>query len=134
MAKKNGAVVKQWLYRDQLHPVAELDASGNILSTFVYATGKNVPDYMIQAGGTFQILSDQLGSPRLVVDATSGALQQRMRHDEFGNMLEDTNPGFTPFGFAGGLYDAIRLPCDWAQGIMTRWSAGGSRGSHSLRR
>jgi RHS repeat-associated protein len=25
--------------------------------------------------------------------------------DEFGNVLSDTNPGFQPFGFAGGIYD-----------------------------
>lgn len=25
--------------------------------------------------------------------------------DEWGNVLQDTNPGFQPFGFAGGLYD-----------------------------
>src|SRR5204863_9133550 len=28
-----------------------------------------------------------------------------MDYDEFGNILLDTNPGFQPFGFAGGLYD-----------------------------
>jgi RHS repeat-associated protein len=26
-------------------------------------------------------------------------------HDEFGNVIQDSNPGFQPFGFAGGLYD-----------------------------
>src|SRR5690606_28105820 len=26
-------------------------------------------------------------------------------YDEFGNVALDTNPGFQPFGFAGGLYD-----------------------------
>src|SRR5207302_1808715 len=30
---------------------------------------------------------------------------QRMDYDAFGNVLLDTNPGFQPFGFAGGLYD-----------------------------
>jgi len=30
---------------------------------------------------------------------------QRMDYDEFGNVLFDSNPGFQPFGFAGGLYD-----------------------------
>ncbi|HET8934091.1 MAG TPA: RHS repeat-associated core domain-containing protein [Polyangiales bacterium] len=25
---------------------------------------------------------------------------------EFGVVLNDSNPGFQPFGFAGGLYDA----------------------------
>jgi RHS repeat-associated protein len=28
-----------------------------------------------------------------------------MDYDEFGNVLLDTNPGFQPFGFAGGIYD-----------------------------
>jgi len=41
-----------------------------------------------------------------VVDATTGVIVQRMDYDEFGNVLSDTNPGFQPFGFAGGIYDA----------------------------
>jgi RHS repeat-associated protein len=28
-----------------------------------------------------------------------------MDYDAFGNVLSDSNPGFQPFGFAGGLYD-----------------------------
>jgi RHS repeat-associated protein len=28
-----------------------------------------------------------------------------MDYDEFGNVLQDTNTGFQPFGFQGGLYD-----------------------------
>ncbi|EQD68592.1 YD repeat-containing protein, partial [mine drainage metagenome] len=27
-------------------------------------------------------------------------------YDVWGNVTSDTNPGFQPFGFAGGLYDA----------------------------
>jgi uncharacterized protein RhaS with RHS repeats len=49
--------------------------------------------------------SDQLGSPRLVINASTGVIMQRMDYDEFGVVLMDTNPGFQPFGFAGGLYD-----------------------------
>jgi len=41
----------------------------------------------------------------LVIDTTTGAIVQRMDYDEFGNITADTNPGFQPFGFAGGLYD-----------------------------
>jgi len=29
-----------------------------------------------------------------------------MDYDEFGNVIYDSNPGFQPFGFAGGLYDS----------------------------
>lgn len=46
-----------------------------------------------------------LGSPRLVINASNGAVAQRIDYDEYGNMVLDTNPGFQPFGFAGGLWD-----------------------------
>jgi RHS repeat-associated protein len=36
----------------------------------------------------------------------SAAKRPRGRHDTWGKVLEDTSPGFVPFGFAGGLYDA----------------------------
>ncbi|GAB6044372.1 hypothetical protein JCM17961_50620 [Endothiovibrio diazotrophicus] len=28
-----------------------------------------------------------------------------MEYDEFGRVIEDSNPGFQPFGFAGGVWD-----------------------------
>ena len=73
-------------------------------SRFVYA-GSNVPVTMIKGGVTFCIITDQLGSVRLVVNTATGAIVQRMDYDSFGNVILDTNSGFQPFGFAGGLYD-----------------------------
>ena len=123
--RKNGVIVKKWLYRDQLHPTAELNPDGTIATRFVYASGKNSPDYMIQAGGSYRILSDQLGSPRLVINTSTGAVVQTMRHDEFGNVLQDTNPGLTPFGFAGGLYDSdtglLRFGARDYDPVVGRW-------------
>jgi RHS repeat-associated protein len=40
-----------------------------------------------------------------VINTSDGTVAQRMDYDEFGNVTLDTNPGFQPFGFAGGLYD-----------------------------
>ena len=40
-----------------------------------------------------------------MVNADTGTVAQRMRYDEFGVVLEDSNPGFQPFGYAGGFYD-----------------------------
>src|SRR5580658_4452503 len=110
--KVNGTLVQGWLYQDQLRPVAQLDGSGtNVVARFVYGSKANVPDYMITSGGTYRILSNHLGSPRLVVDANSGNLIETINFDEFGNetdALAGTLPtGYVriPFGFAGGLYD-----------------------------
>lgn len=93
------------MYQDGLRPIAELDGSGTVVSRFVYGSKFNVPDYLIKGGTTYRIIADHLGSPRLIVNAATGAIVQRMDYDEFGNVLLDTNPGFQPFGFAGGLYD-----------------------------
>jgi RHS repeat-associated protein len=46
-----------------------------------------------------------LGSPRLVVNTADGTVIQRLDYDEWGRVLLDTNPGFQPFGYAGGLYN-----------------------------
>jgi RHS repeat-associated protein len=103
--KVNGALTQGFLYRNQLAPVAELDGSGNVVSRFVYGTKINVPEYMVKSGVTYRIITDHLGSVRLVVDMATGTIGQRLDYDEFGQLTQDTNPGFQPFGFAGGIYD-----------------------------
>jgi RHS repeat-associated protein len=94
----NGVLVQGFLYENSLRPVAELDGAGNVVTRFVYGSRVNVPDYLIKGGVTYRLLIDHLGSPRLVI-------VQRMDYDAFGNVTLDTNAGFQPFGFAGGLYD-----------------------------
>ena len=103
--KVNGTLEQGWLYQDQLNPVAELDGSGNVVSRFVYGTKQHVPDFMIKGGVIYRIVSDHLGSVHLVINSATGQVVQQMDYDEFGNVTQDTNPGFQPFGFAGGLYD-----------------------------
>ena len=102
--KVNGVLVQGFLYESAIKPVAELDGSGQLVARFVYAGG-NTPDYLIKNGHTYQIVSDHLGSPRLVVDVNTGAIVQQLAYDEYGKVTLDTNPGFQPFGFAGGIYD-----------------------------
>ncbi|MCL4686323.1 RHS repeat-associated core domain-containing protein [Myxococcota bacterium] len=69
------------------------------------ANASDLTDYMVKGGTTYRILSDQVGSVRLVVNATTGDVAQRIDYDAFGVVTLDTNPGFQPFGFAGGLTD-----------------------------
>jgi len=103
--KVNGTLIQGFLYGDQLNPIAELDSDNNIVSQFIYGTKVNVPDYMVKGGFTYKIITDQLGSPRLIVNADTGEVAQQLDFDEFGLITQDTNPNFQPFGFAGGLVD-----------------------------
>jgi RHS repeat-associated protein len=123
----NGVLTQRFLYEGNLRPIAELDGGGTLVSRFVYATRLNVPDYMVRGGVTYRILTDHLGSPRLVVDVASGIIAQRMDYDSFGKVLTDTNPGFQPFGFAGGLYDThtklVRFGARDYDAETGRWTA-----------
>jgi RHS repeat-associated protein len=97
--------VQGFLYDGAGRIVAELDGQGAVVSRFVYATRGHVPDYLLRAGATYRIFSDTVGSPRLIVDTVTCQVVQQLTYDEFGRVLLDSNPGFQPFGFAGGLYD-----------------------------
>ncbi|MFZ1082850.1 MAG: RHS repeat-associated core domain-containing protein [Candidatus Kryptoniota bacterium] len=94
----NGRWVHKWLYAGQLTPIAELDSADNVIARFSGG-------YVNKNDTIYQIITDHLGSPRLVVNVSTGMVVQRMDYDEFGNVVYDSNPGFQPFGFAGGLYD-----------------------------
>jgi len=124
----NGTLVKQWLWRGRLQPVAELDGSGNVTARFVYADGlslnadsstlepsfdsagqletSNVPELVVTSTATYRLVKDHLGSVRRVVDEATGALAQEIVYDSWGRVLSDSNPGFQPFGFDGGLYES----------------------------
>jgi len=125
--KVNGTLTQGFLYEDQLSPVVELDGSNNIVSRFVYGTKVNVPEYMEKAGKTYRIITDHLGSVRMVVDISDGTIAQRIDYDEFGRVLSDTNPGFQPFGFAGGIYDKdtglVRFGARDYDPYPARWTA-----------
>jgi RHS repeat-associated protein len=107
VAKKvNGNTVQGFLYRGRYQIVAELNAAGDVVSRFVYGRKSNVPAYMIKGADTYRIISDQLGSVRLVINTSNGTIAQRIDYDAFGVIENNTNPGFQPFAFAGGLFDA----------------------------
>jgi len=125
--KRNNVLEQGFLYQDQLKPVAELDGNNTIISRFVYATDDNVPDFMIKGGVTYRIIKDHLSSPRLVVDIATNTVIQQMSYDVWGKVIQDSNPGFQPFGFAGGLYDRdthlVRFGARDYDAEIGRWTA-----------
>src|SRR5690606_16753609 len=101
----NGGAPKGWLYSDQLKIIAEIDNNA-ARTDFIYGTRENVPDLMFKYGTTFyRFVTDHLGSVRLVVNVETGEVVQELAYDPWGKVVLDSNPGFQPFGFAGGLYD-----------------------------
>ena len=103
--KVDGRMVQGFLWEGALRPVAELDSAGAVVARFVYGERPNVPEYMTKGGRTYRLVQDHLGSVRLVVDVATGEVAQRIDYDAYGHVLQDSRPGFQPFGYAGGVYD-----------------------------
>jgi len=129
----NGEFKKGWIYQDQINPIAEIDSLGNISARFVYGTKGHVPDYVVKEGMIYSLITDHLGSVRLVVDAT-GNVVQSISYDEFGNIIDDRSgsgdppqAGFQPFGYAGGLVDEqiglVRFGTRDYDAKIGRWTA-----------
>ena len=128
VAKKvNGTITKRYIWQDQLRIAAELTPSGKIRQQYVYSDGVNSPDYMVFQNKLYFFVKDHRGSINLVVDVETGDVKQRMQYSEFGEVTEDSNPGFQPFGFAGGLYDPetklVRFGARDYDGRIGRWLA-----------
>ncbi len=123
----DGVLDAGWLYLpDSTLPLAQVDAAGKTVATFAYA-GPGAPAEMLKDGRTYRIVSDHLGSPRLVVDDASGQIAEQLDYDVFGRVVSDTNPGFQPFGYAGGLLDPatgfVRLGVRDYDPAIARWTS-----------
>lgn len=118
--KVNGAVVRKWIYEDQLKPVAEFDGSGTLLTRYLDGV-------TVKSGAWYRVEADHLYTPRLVVSSTTGAVAQRLDFDDWGQMAGDTGVGFQVFGFAGGIYDPdtglVRFGARDYDPVVGRWTA-----------
>jgi RHS repeat-associated protein len=109
IAKKvNGKLVQGFVYQTNYQIAAELNGSGDVVRRFVYGSKPNIPDYVIADGKKFRLVSDRVGTPKLLIDVLTGRIAERYDFDEFGVQMlpeaRDKYPNIV-FGFAGGLVD-----------------------------
>ena len=122
----NGAIKSKLVYGLGNSPVSELNEYDRIVNTFVYAD--NSTPVLIRKGSVdYYIISDIRGSVRMVVKSSTGEIRQQLSYDAFGKVTQDTNPGYTPFGYAGGLYDyrtdLVRFGARDYSAEVGRWTA-----------
>jgi RHS repeat-associated protein len=101
---KDGQVVERYLWQDKTTLLATYYGDGNLKQRFNYTLG-HAPTSFTENGETYYLLTDHLGSPRMITDS-AGQVVKAIEYDAYGNVISDSNPGFEiPFGFAGGLKD-----------------------------
>ncbi len=108
MARTEGAATHQYLYGnpEDSFLVTAVRAPDGTLSELFYDESGHL--YAVRQDTTWYfVATDPVGSPRVVSDA-SGTVVKSVTYDAFGNVLEDSAPGFdVPVGFAGGLADPL---------------------------
>lgn len=124
--KINGKLVQGFIYLNQLQIAAEVDETGRITKTFVYGTKVNIPDYVNFNGKQYRIISDQVGTPKMIVDSSTGSAVEQFNYDEFGNNLDGKVSTIIPFGFAGGIADSdtglVRFGARDYSPVIGRWT------------
>jgi RHS repeat-associated protein len=88
---------------DAFAVTATVDEAG-VRTTYFYDDVGHLHGFE-RGGARFRVGSDQVGSPRVVVDA-AGAVVKQLDRDTWGRVLADSAPSFElPIGYAGGLAD-----------------------------
>jgi RHS repeat-associated protein len=99
----NGAFVAQYLYDDD--PLIGMQRAGT-MGHVVHVTRRNVHDILIRPEGVYRVVSDQLGSVKLII-RTDGFVAEARSYDAWGvpRWTWGSVWSYAPFGFAGGLWD-----------------------------
>jgi RHS repeat-associated protein len=121
-----GKLVAGYLYRRDGSIAAETDSGGTIISRFGYDNGGHLA-IVEHSGMTYRVITDVIGSPRLIIDSRTGVVVEQIAYDAWGNVTQDSGPGFVPIGFAGGLHDPdtglIRFGARDYDPVTGRWTA-----------
>jgi RHS repeat-associated protein len=90
-----------------IHPLAERHINREAWPCLsIYGLKSNIPEYIIKNNEKYKIISNHLGSPIEIAEASMGALPVlQIKYDSFGNVIEETGNFDLLFGFAGGLWD-----------------------------
>lgn len=103
--KINGKLVQGFIFQSQYQIAAETDGTGKIIRRFVYGSKTNIPDYVVTGGKEYRVISDQVGTPKLIIESATGKIVESLNYDEFGVSLDGKHSAYLPFGFAGGVND-----------------------------
>ena len=107
-ARTHDGATTTYLYGNPSRPtqVTASRAPDGTLSTFDYDEAGLLVS--VQRGATrYHVATDQVGSPRVLADASTGAIVRTWAYDAFGEPAGGTGTLELPIGFAGGIADPL---------------------------
>jgi RHS repeat-associated protein len=106
LGRRTAAGDTKYLYGNPGNPFqVTATVAGGAVTSYYYDADDRV--YALErAGERYYVGTDAVGSPRIVVRASDGAVVRRVDYDAFGVERTVTGTFDLPLGFAGGLRDA----------------------------
>lgn len=107
-SRTEGGQTTGYLYGDRAFPdrITAIVGPDGAVTTYTYDDFGHLVSFA-RGANRWYVGTDQVGTPRIVLDAT-GAVAEQRRADAFGVPLSTSGPGAgLPFGFAGGLADPV---------------------------
>lgn len=101
----DGKLTDAYVYTDALRPAGLFDGEGRLTGRFVYTLPWSSPTYFTRNGKFYLLVTDGIGTPRLVLDAATGAVDAQFESDPWGRIVSGGTQSTLPFGLAGGLAD-----------------------------
>jgi RHS repeat-associated protein len=102
ISKTVGGVTTYYLY-DGDDIIAEYDAAGTLIASYIHGPGVDEPIQMTRAGSTVYYTADGLGSVRDLTNA-SQAIVEQYSYDAFGNLTAPPTTG-NPYTYTAREYD-----------------------------
>jgi RHS repeat-associated protein len=102
LAKTVGGATTYYLY-DEEDVIAEYDATGALIASYVHGPGIDEPISMTRGGSTYYYTFDGLGSVRDLTDAAQSIVEQ-YDYDSFGNLTAPPTTG-NPYTYTSREYD-----------------------------
>jgi len=128
VARTVGGNTTQFLYGNPKAPfvLTHTRAPDGTLTTYLYDDSGLLIGFH-RSGQTYHVITDQVGSPRLIVDE-AGLILREITYSAWGEIIGDTAPGIDlAIGFAGGLADPatglVRFGMRDYDPISGRWTA-----------
>jgi RHS repeat-associated protein len=100
--KTVGGVTTYYLY-DGDDIIAEYDAGGTLIASYIHGPGVDEPIQMTRAGSTVYYTADGLGSIRDLTNSSQNIVEQ-YSYDSFGNLTTPPTTG-NPYTFTAREYD-----------------------------
>jgi hypothetical protein len=90
----NGTVVNRYPYEGSLGPSAEINASGQVTTRYVYGLQPNVPEYMVRAGAMYRLVLNEQGRSALLWTCQAGRWRSGSTLTSSAMVTLNTNPDF----------------------------------------